>query len=584
MIITYKLMEIIMTVDAIILAQVVRELRQRTVTAKIEKVHQPTKDELAFILHTKDGKKRLVLSADASDARIHITSTSKENPQTAPNFCMLLRKHIAGGRITAVEQHGLERIVKLSVAARDEMGHETSYSVICEIMGKHSNVILVNAEGKILDALKRVNPEQSRVRQVLPGMKYTLPPCEKLSPLTASVTTISELICQPIELSIISNLAGMNRVCVNEILYRRPVSELTQNRKDSLAEQIKNLVTQAMENPMPCVYFDGDKPVAFTPLKYASFEGYRCAIFPDANSALDRYYTCKETYARVKQKRDSLLRLVNKHTSRVAKKLKYQLETLKEADGAEQYRINGELITANLYRIDRGTKQIEADNYYTGEKQAITLDTTITPAANAQRCFKKYNKLNNARKIAVKLAHDYEQEISLLENAAYNLSIAKSLEELEELRQELAKFGYVELGKAEKPRVSDPLAKPLSFVSSDGFKIFAGRNSRQNDALTMKVAAATDLWFHARNIPGSHILLITEGKEVPDNTLVEAAVIAAYYSSAKTGGKADIDYCLRKNVWKANGAKPGLVYYEHHNSISVPIDEALVEKLRAGEE
>ncbi len=568
-----------MTLDGITLAAIVRELNDIAIGAKIEKIHQPAKDEIVLVLHTTQGKKRVIVSTDAGDCRMHITQRVSENPAIAPNFCMLLRKHIAGGRITSMKQLGLERAVRIDVAARDEMGHDTLFTLVCELMGKYSNVILLSSEGRILDALKRINPEQSRVRQVLPGMMYQDPPGGKISPLTASVATISDVIGDPLEKKLVDNIAGMSRIVATEIAERRGFAPLTPNKIASLARFVKDFAHDAVYQPTPCVYFSADKPVVFTPLRYEMYTGFTCVEFEDVNGCVDAYYTKKREYAMIKQKRDGLLKLVAKHRSRVAKKLKYQLDTLKEAENAEQHRINGELITANLYRIDRGDTQIEADNYYTGEVENIILDTTITPAANAQRCFKKYNKLNNARKIAVKLADEYEREVELLENTAYSLSIANDMEQLDEIRGELAKFGYVELKKNEKPRMSDPLAKPLVFVSSDGFRIFAGRNSRQNDALTMKVAHAEDMWFHARNIPGSHVILVTQGKEIPDNTLVETAVIAAVYSSAKGGGKADIDYCERKNVWKSKGAKPGLVHYENHKTISVPVDQNMIKKL-----
>ena len=569
-----------MTLDGLTLYRIVTELKEIIIGSKIEKIYQPEREEIVLLLHTSQGKKRLNLSANGGECRLGITCSAKENPGTAPNFCMLLRKYLSSGKITDISQMGLERIAEIKIDARDEMGFIKSYSLICEIMGKYSNIILA-LDGKVIDSIKRVPPDLSSVRQILPGITYEAPPLLKLNPLVAEETQIAKSIAADGLLS----LEGISFQTAAELEERffngssDPASMLI------YAKNIKSFLTQAVQSPMPVMQKNMEGlPVFFSLVPYNTFSQTGRVYFDTANELLDGYYTERFNYISLKHKKDALLRIIQKNIKRVEKKLKIQLETLKEADNSEKLRLYGELLSANIYLLKRGMKNICVLNYYTGENVIIPLDEKLSPSANVQAYFKKVGKLKNAKEIAEERSAKYKDELYYLETLKYMTDTAKNAEDAEEVRSELIRCGYIEQGKKEKlPKRNDPLSSLMRFKVSDGFTVLAGKNSRQNDALTLHAAGDEDIWFHAKNIPGSHVVLFLEGREPTDAAIEDAAKIAASLCSAKSG-RVEVDYVKRKNIWKANGAKPGMVLFKNQYSMIAEGGEEVLKRFYIEEE
>lgn len=570
-----------MTLDGLTLQAIVRELCC-IVGARIEKILQPAREEVVLQLHTQDGRRRLVLCAEAGACRLHLTEQARPNPAVAPNFCMLLRKHLTGGHIAAVSQLGLERVARIDVDAKDELGAHVPLALVIEIMGKYSNIMLLR-EGVVLGSVKRVPPDLSSVRTVLPGVTYAPPPLGKHDPRALSQVSLADVLKNG---RLLEQVQGLCPQSAAEITFRAigreelpaPLSESTALR---LAGVVKAFAEEAAERPRPCIQLDAQgMPVFFSPLPFKTYPAGRRREYPTVNAAVDAYYTLRENVRLLDQKRAALARALKKHIARVQKKLKLQLETLARAGELEKLNLYAELITANIYRVQRGMDELTAENYYTGGQETIPLDKTLSPAANAQKYFKRYNKLKTALEVAERQRAQYDDELRYLEGVDYAIQTAACPEDLADVRADLVKYGYLEPAQKKAPPREDPLARPLAFATSDGFRVFAGRNSRQNDALTLKVAGPEDIWFHAKNLPGAHVILFTGGRPPTDTALHECAVLAATLCRAK-GGKVQVDYAPRKHVWKANGARPGNVLYEGQTSVMAEPDRALADRLRA---
>ncbi|MBQ9942288.1 MAG: NFACT family protein [Christensenellaceae bacterium] len=578
-----------MTLDGITLGAIVTEL-QSLVGAKIERIHQPLRSEVLLLLHTTGGKKRLVLSAQGGESRLHLTDSPRPNPPQAPNFCMLLRKYIGGGRIVSVRQVGLERIVHIGIEARDEMGVTQTFTLVSEIMGKYSNLMLLGPGDKILDSIHHVSFDMSRVRQVLPGMAYMLPELGKLCPTTASAASIADVLTGKTPPGcLVDALEGFSFATALEVCTRlfgdEPPALLSESQALRLAGAVKDFVALCLRAESPCLQKNADgMPVFFSPVAFVTYAAAGRIAFESANQAVDGYYTLRTRKAALEATRASLLKVMKKNITRVEKKKKIQLETLAAGQKADTYRLYGELLTANIYQVQRGMKSANVLNYYTGENISIPLDVRLSPSANATRYFKKVGKLKTGAAFAAKKSKEYADELAYLEELEYAATAADTPDDLEDIRSELIRCGYMELAPREKPRRSDPLERPHKFRTSDGFTVLAGRNSRQNDALTMRVAEATDWWFHSKNLPGSHVILFTGGLEMPpDTAILEAATIAATLCRSKNSPKIDVDYAPRAHVWKANGAKPGMVLYDKYYTLTMPPDPEKVESLRVSE-
>ena len=566
-----------MTLDGITLAAAVREL-QFVEGAKIEKIQMPAADEILLQLHTQEGKKRLMLSSNASSCRVCLTSAVKKNPPQAPSFCMLLRKHLTGGRITGIRTAGLERIVRVEIEAADEMGEKRDFALVAEIMGKHSNIIALSGE-TIIGSARRVTFDTSSVRQVLPGMRYEQPP---LKPDIREAQE-SELAGAALPMALVEKFAGVSPAMAREITYRYFGTEdnvILGKAAAEFAQFAADFVRKLLSEPEPVTYTNADGlPVFFAPIPFETRDSASASGAASVNRMIDDFYTSREQFSALSQQKAHLQKAVRKHLTRARKKHAMLAETIASEDRIEKYRVRGELLTANMYRIKRGESSVEVDNYYTGEKERIPMDVKISPAANAQKYFKKYAKQKTAIALAKKGIAAAEDEVKYLEDTQFAIDDAANTEEAAEIKAELRAGGYLpEVGKKQKKK-EERRSSPKEFVSSDGFRIFAGRTGVQNDMLTMRMADKTDIWMHARNMPGAHVVIFLDGRELTETALGEAANIAALYSKGKASPKVEIDYCPAGNVWKARGAKPGRVYYEGHRTYVVEPDAALAANL-----
>lgn len=566
-----------MTLDGITLAAAVREL-QFIQGAKIEKVQMPSSDEILLQLHTKDGKKRLVLSSNASSCRVCLTAVIKKSPPQAPSFCMLLRKHLTGGRITGISTAGPERIVRVDIEATDEMGEKKNFALVAEIMGKHSNIIAL-LENTIIGSVRRVTFDTSSVRQVLPGMRYEQPP---LKPDIRDAKE-TELKGAVLPMALVEKFAGVSPAMAREITYRyfKTTDDVVLGKATAeFARFAADFVDKLLNEPEPVIYNNADGlPVFFAPIPFATRDSSCTETFPGVNKMIDEFYTRREQFSALSQQKAHLQKAVRRHLAKARKKYAMLAETIASEERIEKYRVRGELLTANMYKIKRKESVVEVDNYYTGEKERIPMDVKISPAANAQKYFKKYAKQKTAIALAKKGIAAAEDEVKYLEDTQFVIEDAASAQEAAEIKAELRAGGYLPDAPKKQKKKEERKSSPKEFVSDDGFRILAGRTGVQNDMLTMRMADKTDIWMHARNMPGAHVVIFLEGRELTETALAQAANIAAVYSKGKASPKVEIDYCPAANVWKARGAKPGRVYYEGHRTYVAEPDRAKAARL-----
>lgn len=582
-----------MALDAATLALVTTELNGKLTDAKIAKIFEPTRDELVITLRTRTETFSLLLSARSGSARVCLTQESFENPETPPSFCMLMRKHLTGGRLLGVHMEPGDRIVYFDFLCTNEMGDLVQNTLCAELMGRYSNLVLVQS-GKIIDALKRVDFEDSEIRQLLPGLAYTVPP-KPARPdfLAVSAASIVSLACQrelPVADALNKTVAGVGPVVCREAAWRAfggehlLASELTQAQRVQLMEAIDGLKEEHAAGGRPCsVLTPEGKPVEFTffrPRQYG--ESYIIKEWPSFGGMLEGYYAEKDRVERLRTKSKELHKAVHNMYERAVRKQAARKEELAATEKSETLRLYGELLSANLYLAQKGMKSITVSNWYDeGKEVTIPLDLRYSPSQNAQNYFKNYKKKQTAARMLAELLEEGEKEIAYLETVLYEVETASGEAALNEIRAELKSQGYL---KYYKPR--DKKAKPadfLRFTSSDGFEILVGRNNAQNDRLTLHTARGKDLWFHVQKAPGSHVVVMSRGQEIPDSTRQEAAELAVLYSSAfkaGTGAKVAVDTTEVKNIWKAAGAKPGMVLYEVYTTVYITPREELPEQLR----
>ena len=582
-----------MALDAATLALVTAELNAKLTDAKIAKIFEPTRDELVITLRTRTETFSLLLSARSGSARVCLTQESFENPETPPSFCMLMRKHLTGGRLLGVHMEPGDRIVYFDFLCTNEMGDLVQNTLCAELMGRYSNLVLVQS-GKIIDALKRVDFEDSEIRQLLPGLAYTVPP-KPARPdfLAVSAASIVSLACQrelPVADALNKTVAGVGPVVCREAAWRAfggehlLASELTQAQRVQLMEAIDGLKEEHAAGGRPCsVLTPEGKPVEFTffrPRQYG--ESYIIKEWPSFGGMLEGYYAEKDRVERLRTKSKELHKAVHNMYERAVRKQAARKEELAATEKSETLRLYGELLSANLYLAQKGMKSITVSNWYDeGKEVTIPLDLRYSPSQNAQNYFKNYKKKQTAARMLAELLEEGEKEIAYLETVLYEVETASGEAALNEIRAELKSQGYL---KYYKPR--DKKAKPadfLRFTSSDGFEILVGRNNAQNDRLTLHTARGKDLWFHVQKAPGSHVVVMSRGQEIPDSTRQEAAELAVLYSSAfkaGTGAKVAVDTTEVKNIWKAAGAKPGMVLYEVYTTVYITPREELPEQLR----
>lgn len=572
-----------MAFDAIAVRCLVNELSAKLLSGRIDKIHQPERDELTVHVRTFTENYKLILSAGSANPRVHITKFSKKNPLSAPMFCMLLRKHLSGGKIINIEQVEFERIIRFSIEKYNELGDLTTKYLIIEIMGRHSNIILTDSDMKILDSIKHVDFTVSSVRQILPGLIYENPPSQNKLDLIDFELDSPIKFNQPLRLDkvLLSEIGGISPLSARELVYTAfgtvdiRSQELNTNKQALIKTTIAKLADEIKNNIFnPCIITDNctGKLTDFSAIKINQYENAAQIDYTDSISdLLDSYYYTRDMRERMRQKSAGLVKTVSNNIERLSKKIHILTTTLSDAENKDIYRIKGDLITSNLYRIEQGMKSVTVENYYEADMPSITieLDPQLSPSQNSQRYYKRYNKAKTAQTEAAKQLELSRNELEYLESTMVAIENAETESDINAIKAELGEQGFI--GKTQqKKRNTSASSKPLHFVSSDGFDIYVGKNNTQNDYVTTKLANSQDIWFHTKNIHGSHtIIKLGLDKNVPETTMREAAQLAAYYSKARDSSQVPVDYCPIKNVKKPNGAKPGMVIYDGYNTVYV---------------
>ena len=573
-----------MAFDGIVVANIIKELNETILDGRISKIAQPESDALLLTIKGKQGLHRLLISASASLPFVYLTQTNKPSPMTAPNFCMLLRKFIANGKIVRICQPGLERIICFEIEHFDELGDLRKKKMYVELMGKHSNIIFCNEEDRIIDSIKHIPASISSVREVLPGRDYFIPNTqEKQDPLSATPESIAlTALNRPLSIgkAFYMTYTGISPTIANEICHRAGLDadahtdSLSDNEKTHLANEFFWVLADIKDGSFaPCIIKKDSEPIEFSAIhlhEYDDFAQYHIEKYDSISQVLEQFYSQRDQYTRIRQKSFDLRRIVSTALERDVKKLSLQQKQLKDTEKREKYKVYGELLQAYGYGLEEGAKKLDALNYYTNEMVSIPLDSQLSAQENAQKYFSKYNKLKRTSDALLELTVEVQNEITYLESVSNALDIAVTEEDLSAIKEELTVSGFIKKHTAKKGAKAAK-SKPFHYRSSDGFDIFIGKNNLQNEELTFKVANGGDWWFHAKGMPGSHVIVKTEGKELPDRTFEEAARLAGYYSKGRDVEKLEIDYLQRKNVKKPNGSAPGfVVYYTNYSMVIHP--------------
>ena len=571
-----------MAFDGITIANIVTELNQTITGGKINKIAQPENDELIITIKNQRKQYRLFLSASASLPLIYLTETNKPSPLTAPNFCMLLRKHIGSGKIIAIEQPGMERIIRFTIEHLNELGDLCTKYLIVEIMGKHSNIIFCNEEDQIIDSIKHVSAHMSSVREVLPGRPYFIPETQsKLNPFVLTEEIFQEKIFpRPVNVAkaIYTSITGISPLMAEEVCYRAgidggiPTDGLEDVERVHLAHTFLRMVDDIRDGHFePNIIYKGKEPVEFACFPLSQYQDYRAVSYPSIFPVLETYYAEKNIVTKMRQKTVDLLKIVQNALERNVKKYQLQQKQLKDTEKKEKYRVWGELLNTYGYEVEPGAKSMEALNYYTNEMIQIPLDETMTPQENAKKYFDKYSKLKRTKEALDTLLQETGDEIKHLESIAASLDIASSEEDLVQIKEEMMEYGYVKRKNTGGKKVK-VTSRPYHYISSDGYDIYVGKNNFQNDELSFKFASGNDWWFHAKGQPGSHVIVKSKNEELPDRTFEEAGKLAAYYSKGRQAPKVEIDYTQKKNLRKPTGGKPGFVVYYTNYSLLIEPD------------
>ena len=572
-----------MAFDGITIANIVKELNDTIVGGKINKIAQPEADELLLTIKNNRTQYRLLISASASLPLIYFTEKNKPSPLTAPNFCMLLRKHIGSGKITAVTQPGLERVIEFKIEHLNELGDLCHKTLVVEIMGKHSNIIFLNEERMILDSIKHVSLNMSSVREVLPGRDYFIPQTqEKQNPLTITEEEFYQTVCEkpmPVAKAIYTSLTGLSPAAAEEICSRssidgsEPTASLSEEAKIHLyhtfARMMEDITTGDFSPNI--VYNEESEPVEYAAFLLCKYDGFTVKKFQTISEVLELYYAQKNQITRIRQKSADLRRIVQTALDRNRKKFDLQSKQMRDTTKMDKYKVYGELINTYGYNLEEGCKSFQALNYYTNEEITIPLDATMTPQENAKKYFERYNKLKRTAQALEEQIADTESEILHLESIQAALDIARQENDLSQIKDELTEYGYIKKHTSNNKKKMQSKSKPLHYISSDGYHIYVGKNNYQNEELTFKFATGNDWWFHAKKMAGSHVIVKSNNEELPDRTFEEAGRLAGYYSSGRTAPKVEIDYIQKKHVKKPNGSKPGfVVYYTNYSLIIEP--------------
>ena len=585
-----------MAFDGIVMHAAADELKSALCGGKIDKIHQPERDTITMAVRTPAGVYKLLLCANPSCARVHLTDYSYENPMSPPMLCMLMRKHLSGGRITQIEQSGFDRIMIIHVESYDEMNELVEKLIICELMGKHSNIILTDKNMKIIDSVFHVDFTVSSVRQILPGLVYTAPPSQgKNNPLYADKDDVKKKLTEsdiPMYRQIMDSYCGISPIMAREAVFAacgdtdKTAADATAAQIDMTAYVFCKMIQNAADGTIsPCVIADSEsgKLIDFSALDVRQFESLgEVTHYETISEAAEVFYRKKAAMQSLKQKSADLTRFINNNLERCKKKLALENDILENAKKRDKYKMYGDLITANIYRIQPGDREAVCENYYSesGEKVKIPLKYDLTPAQNAQRYYIRYNKEKTAGEQTVRQRALNLKEIDYLESVKEAVSLAETGAEIALIREELTEQGYLK-NKGKKKKAVKKLPAPMHFVSDDGYDIYVGKNNQQNDYVTLKLSRSTDIWFHTKGIHGSHAIVKTsDAMTVPERTYVQAAALAAYYSKARASQSVPVDYTEVKNVKKPSGARPGMVIYVNYNTIYANPSDELVNRLK----
>lgn len=570
-----------MAFDGVTIAGIVSELKDKLIGNRIYKIAQPEKDELILTVKGSCGQVRMLMSADASLPLLYLTQKNKTSPMTAPNFCMLLRKHLQNARIVSVTQPGLERIVRFELEHLNELGDLCRKYLIIELMGKHSNIIFCDDQDKIIDSIKHISGMVSSVREVLPGRQYFIPKtqdkAELLSCSQEEMAAVLRAKSLPLYKAVYTGFTGISPSIAQELCYRAgvdadlPSAGLEAEALDRMVSVLSGLAADIRSEKF-CynVVYENKQPAEYAAVQLSSYEEGQRRRFECISELLEYYYAEKNTITRIRQRSVDLRKIVTTALERNVKKYDLQVKQLQDTDKRETYRVYGELLNAYGYGVEAGAKSMEALNYYTDENITIPLDPILTAGENAKKYFDKYQKLKRTYEALTTLTKETKEEIEHLSSISIALDIALKEEDLVQIKEELIESGYIRRkGNTKREKIT---SKPFHYVSSDGYHIYVGKNNYQNEELTFKFATGNDWWFHTKGIPGSHVVVKSNNDELPDRVFEEAGKLAAHYSQARGQEKVEIDYTQKKNVKKPNGSKPGFVVYYTNYSLVIDSD------------
>lgn len=585
-----------MALDGFSISSIISQLKDTILGGRVDKIYQPEKDEIIIQIRNKGNGYKLLLTANASSPRLHFTNVQKENPINAPLFCMVLRKHLSSGKIVNICQPNFERIVNIEVESINELGDYSVKTLIFEIMGKHSNIILIDDKQNILESIKHIGFDKSSVREVLPSRQYVLPPNQdKKNPTNTNFDEFLKIIKiqQPTKIQqlIYKSYNGISPILASEICHNANI-DTSLNTQQITEDQIKNLydsfdniikLNKNQQFKPQIVYNENDTILDFTVFNFNMFNHLNKKYFDSISELLEYFYKSKDLAYRLNQKSQDLKKLITQNIERCAKKKDMQQKTLKDIENRDALKLYGELITSNIYAIKKGMTTVKLNNFYSEnfEEIEIPLDSNLTPAENAQKYFKKYNKEKRTFIALQDQIKQNNEELLYLESVLSSVNACTDEYDIKEIRQELCEQGFLKKQSSKnKKDKNNKKAKPLHYVSSDGFDIYVGKNNTQNDELTLRFAKPLDMWFHTKDIAGSHVIVVSDGKEIPNQTLNEAANLAVFYSKASNSSLVPVDYTFKKFVKKPNGAKPGMVIYETNKTAYITPDEKLIENMK----
>ncbi len=584
-----------MAFDGMFLHKICGEIKNTALNCRVDKIYEPSREEIVIQMRANGENKRLLFNAGANNPRIHFTKQTIENPMSPPMFCMLLRKHIGNAKLIDIIQTELERCVYFKFETQNEFGDTVILTLAVEIMGRYSNIILINENGRVIDSIKRIDDTVSSVRRVLPGVLYEIPAAQ--DKLSIFKTTPDEIINKikssndaPLSKSLLNTLQGASPLISRELSFfttrgeDTQISLLTDEQYSRLNFALSNLKKALEENSTPTMLCDQTKkPIEYSFLPINQY-GHTLisSSFETLSELLDTFYKTKSTTQRMGQKSHDLLKLLANLADRISRKIAVQEKELKDCENRDTYRQYGDIISANLYRLEKGDRVAKLENFYLENSPTveIKLDPMLTPTQNAQKYYTEYKKADTAEKMLTKLIENGKKEAEYIDSVFDSLSRATTEAELSAIKEELTQSGYLKRAKGYKNQKPEKLSY-MRYISTDGFTILCGRNNVQNDKLTLKDSFNNDIWFHTHNIPGSHTVIVTENREVPNSTLEDAAHIAAFNSKARNSSLVPVDYTLIKNIKKPSGAKYGMVIYDTYQTVYITPDEEKVNSLIA---